>query len=280
MRDYGRVFSSIWESSDFRALSEDGRALVLYLLTCQHGTLAGAFRLPDGYVMEDLQWSSERVSEGFSNLAEAGFALRCGVSKWVWVCKYLQWNPLENPNQRKAAAKIAEKVPKECQWHQRFMRDCAELMGLEKPAEVKPLPKGSATVPESVSGEGTGTGEGTGAVVGAAKAAPPAADAPATRGHRLPLPWALPKAWGDWALAEFPAWSPEAVRNEANKFRDFWVGKTGKDATKLDWEATWRNWCRNAKSPGPLRQHSVQSVAAEAARQMGFTADQPDVIDA
>ena len=34
---------------------------------------------------------------------------------------------------------------------------------------------------------------------------------------------------------------------EADKFRDFWVAKT-KDATKLDWEATWRNWCRNRSS--------------------------------
>lgn len=280
MRDYGRVFSSIWESADFRDLTDDGRTLVLYLLTCQHGTLAGAFRMPDGYVMEDLQWGSERVLEGFRNLAEKGFALRCSVSKWVWVCKYLQWNPLENPNQRKAAAKIAEKVPKECQWHQRFMSECAELMGLEKPAEFKPLRKGSVTVPESVLGAVEGAVEGTGAVVGAANAAPPAADAPATRGHRLPASWALPKTWGEWALSEFTAWTPDAVRNEADRFRDFWCGRSGKDATKVDWEATWRNWCRNAKNPGPLRKASVQSVAAEAARQMGFTTQHPEVIDA
>ena len=25
-----------------------------------------------------------------------------------------------------------------------------------------------------------------------------------------------------------------------------------KDATKADWAATWRNWCRNAKPPAPL----------------------------
>ena len=28
------------------------------------------------------------------------------------------------------------------------------------------------------------------------------------------------------------------------KFVDYWLGKSGKDATKTDWTATWRNWIR------------------------------------
>lgn len=27
------------------------------------------------------------------------------------------------------------------------------------------------------------------------------------------------------------------------RHRDFWTAKAGKDAVKLDWDATWRNWC-------------------------------------
>lgn len=34
---------------------------------------------------------------------------------------------------------------------------------------------------------------------------------------------------------------------EFEKFKDYWNAKTGKDATKLDWDATWRNWLRNTK---------------------------------
>lgn len=40
----------------------------------------------------------------------------------------------------------------------------------------------------------------------------------------------------------------QLVSQEAAKFRDYWTAKSGKDATKLDWPATWRNWCRNAAS--------------------------------
>jgi hypothetical protein len=44
--------------------------------------------------------------------------------------------------------------------------------------------------------------------------------------------------------------SDAMVREEADKFRDHWHAKAGQGATKLDWEATWRNWCRNSKSLG------------------------------
>lgn len=272
MRDYGRVFSSIWESADFRALSEDGRTLVLYLLTCQHGTLVGAFRLPDGYVMEDMQWSSERVSEGFRNLSERGFAVRCETSKWVWVCKYLQWNPLENPNQRKAAVKIAEKVPKDCQWRQRFMSGLAKVAGSEMPEELKPLPNPSATVPKQGTGEGEGEGEGkVSAPVAPAPPAPtppaPAADAPDKKGCRLPEDWTLPKAWGEWALAKYPHWEADTVRGIGSQFRNHWVAKTGKDATKRDWLATWQNWCDSAITQGqhpPPKAHASKQTSLEA----------------
>lgn len=74
MRDYGKVHTSFWASANIRNLSEDGRALALYLLTCPHGTIAGVFRLPDGYASEDLQWTSKRVREGFAELFANGFA--------------------------------------------------------------------------------------------------------------------------------------------------------------------------------------------------------------
>jgi hypothetical protein len=61
--------------------------------------------------------------------------------------------------------------------------------------------------------------------------------------------------WGEWAMAEFPHWTADAVRMEADKFADHWRAKAGKDARKADWLATWRNWCRSdiAQRAHPLR---------------------------
>lgn len=130
MRDYGKVQTSFWTSTTMRSLTDDGRMLALYLITSPHSTIAGVFRLPDGYVCEDLQWSAERVREGFLELFRKGFSNRCETTKWVWVCAHLEWNPPENPNQRKSAAKVAAGIPDECGWKPDFMRVCGPLLDL------------------------------------------------------------------------------------------------------------------------------------------------------
>lgn len=68
-------------------------------------------------------------------------------------------------------------------------------------------------------------------------------------GSRLSDDWVLPKAWGNWALENIAGATIETVRSQADQFRDYWVGKAGAAARKADWEATWRNWMRNAKPP-------------------------------
>ena len=70
------------------------------------------------------------------------------------------------------------------------------------------------------------------------------------RGSRLPCEWTLPADWMTWTRTTFPAVTAQRVELEAERFRDFWVAKTGQGATKLDWQATWRNWCRTAFASG------------------------------
>jgi len=110
---------------------------------------------------------------------------------------------------------------------------------------------------------------------------PPVAKAPATpRGSRLDPDWVLPKAWGDWAVAEM-RWHPDQIRLEADKFADFWHSKAGANAVKLDWLKTWRNWCRNAKGPAVVgRPGSVVDVEARnaEAKRLLF-GDDREVID-
>lgn len=65
-----------------------------------------------------------------------------------------------------------------------------------------------------------------------------------SRGTRLPEDWDLESEDGQWAMKEF-GMSREAVLHEVDKFRDYWHGKAGQAARKVDWIATWRNWIRN-----------------------------------
>jgi uncharacterized protein YdaU (DUF1376 family) len=65
-----------------------------------------------------------------------------------------------------------------------------------------------------------------------------------TRGSRLSADWVLPKEWADWAKQERPDLNLQSV---GEQFRDYWSAKAGSGSTKLDWQATWRNWVRNQK---------------------------------
>ena len=65
-----------------------------------------------------------------------------------------------------------------------------------------------------------------------------------TRGSRLSADWVLPTEWADWAKQERPDLD---LRSVGEQFRDYWSAKAGSGSTKLDWQATWRNWVRNQK---------------------------------
>lgn len=60
---------------------------------------------------------------------------------------------------------------------------------------------------------------------------------------------------------------PEAERGidratELANFRDYWTAKSGKDATKLDWQATWRTWARKAhRKPADVARQTVSGPA-------------------
>lgn len=76
---------------------------------------------------------------------------------------------------------------------------------------------------------------------------------------RLPPDWELPDVWRQWAEEERPDLD---VRRVAAMFKDFWIGKSGKDATKTDWFATFRNWIRR-EGGGPKTAKSATRAALE-----------------
>uniref|UniRef100_UPI0035D03964 hypothetical protein n=1 Tax=Bartonella sp. OT172YNZD TaxID=3243572 RepID=UPI0035D03964 len=65
--------------------------------------------------------------------------------------------------------------------------------------------------------------------------------AQANRGCRLPDDFEP-----DYDFAIEAGLPSERVKVEIAKFRDYWRSKAGANATKIDWQATWRNWIRKA----------------------------------
>lgn len=85
------------------------------------------------------------------------------------------------------------------------------------------------------------------------------------RASRLAADWTLPLEWQAWAEAEVgpegQRMSPARVTSEGAKFGDFWRAKAGKDAAKLNWLSTWRNWIRGALERMPAASRDLARVS-------------------
>lgn len=71
---------------------------------------------------------------------------------------------------------------------------------------------------------------------------------PRSRGTRIPADFAVAPAMVAWARANCPTVDGQ---RETLKFINYWQAKSGKDAVKVDWVATWRNWMLNAAERAP-----------------------------
>lgn len=86
----------------------------------------------------------------------------------------------------------------------------------------------------------------------------------------------------DWAVTQGLTLSQ--AQAEAAKFRDYWASK-GANATKTDWQATWRNWVRSAlerlptSRASPAKPRNALDAATDLLRRMKHANPQPDESD-
>lgn len=94
------------------------------------------------------------------------------------------------------------------------------------------------------------------------------------RGTRLSPSWGPDEESIQFAVDR--GFSYDALREEVNRFKDYWTAQPGQKGLKLDWKATFRNWIRNANRnagarhgthhPGSSRTSLVERVRANAER--------------
>ena len=202
------------------------------------------------------------------------------------------WAQKQAQRQRTEAARLAREQKRQQSMQQSGVAETTENVTKSvavSVTEIVTASNGTEQTGEGPERDRNGEGPETLPVGGRAADKPPAAGAAATRGTRLPADWQLPKAWGDWALAKYPQWTAGKVRDEALKFRNHWTALTGKTATKLDWLATWQNWCMsdiahrddqkpNGRAAGA--QPDLDELTAGVQRRLGITPANPEAIDA
>ena len=84
---------------------------------------------------------------------------------------------------------------------------------------------------------------------------------PKKTGQRLPKNWQPSKELRTWAMTER---TDLDIKRVIDSFTDYWIAKTGSTATKLDWDATFRNWVRNEKQRGLQSRNGTGETAIQA----------------
>ena len=105
---YYRVSPKLWQEPSW---DDDTRLLALYILTCDHRTTEGLFRLPRQYILADLDWSPQRLAQPFKQLCADGFMDYDEDAKVLLITKALKYQAPSNPNGVVSALRALEMVP-------------------------------------------------------------------------------------------------------------------------------------------------------------------------
>lgn len=111
---FTKIEDIFWKDEKIRPASDDAKLIMLYLLTSPHRNILGLYFLPLHYIVGDLNWDIERVSEGLHELFLMGLVIYDKTSAVILIKNFLKYNPLENENQVKSAIKKLDEVPKCC----------------------------------------------------------------------------------------------------------------------------------------------------------------------
>ncbi|WP_067518163.1 hypothetical protein [Endozoicomonas ascidiicola] len=111
MKIIGKIKPTIWHDNMLRKVSQNGRYLALYLLSCPHGNSLGVFLLPYDYALADLQWNSNALAAAMDELKGAGFLDYSRDHTWISILNFQQIDPAANGKQLTGRIRLLEKLP-------------------------------------------------------------------------------------------------------------------------------------------------------------------------
>lgn len=261
MRPYGTVSPLFWIGKTGKKLrtDRDGQVIALYLMTNPHSHQTGIYHLPMLYLSSEVGIPIEGALEALQRLETDGFCRYDESNEWIWVCEMAAWQigeALKDNDKRAVGVRqyldALPKLPFIAGFVSRYQADfhIVQKRALEAPSKgVKAeAPSKGVTLIRSEQEQNRiragGEHEGNhGADAPPSKLVRPGGERKASR---IPDDFALTPERRAVATAE----RIDPDRTFA-KFRDYWRAKSGSQATKLDWDATWRNWCRSEGDRNP-----------------------------
>lgn len=289
-RNYTTSTTTLWRpESKFTRLTGRQQAVYQMLKGQEQISSAGVVALTyKRWAQSASDYTVETLRADLAVLASEGHVVVDEDTEEVLLVKFIRWdkgygNPkrigvIQDDAQRIMSPPIKEAIADE-------LDDIGCLPDLS--AALRGMAKRESEIAYSACSEGlsreTASSTGIGVVVTegdtvaltpkpqSATLVPVAEATPRKRGTRLDPEWRPSDEDRAWTLQRL---DQQTAAVELEKFRNHWVAKTGKDATKLDWGRTWRNWVLNANgraSPPPRQQQETDDLFDRAARRMGVT---------
>lgn len=268
-RSYANILTAIWRDDDFRALSMPEQHAYLMLATQPDISAAGVLALNlTRWASRTKGLTGEQLRAAIDGLEARRFVVVDYDTEELLVRSFVRWDggytnskrrfairdaagQIESVALRRALAAEFERLSLPDDWIPAFPQVDGLSIGHTENQEGLsenpgcPTPENSDTRRVVVT-KAKGVVTATHTPQPSTLIPPHNADAPASgrkRGTRLP---------DDFAITDdMKTWFAENCRGvdgprETEKFRNYWRSKSGKDATKLDWPATWRNWMLTA----------------------------------
>jgi hypothetical protein len=123
---YAKIECKIWNDEKFISLTEQSKFFFLYLLSCPHSNLIGAFVLKIGYAADDLKWTPAKVTQALRELVKSGSVSYDPKVSLLVLHNFLRYNLPANPNQAKSCLLILAELPKS-KILQGVIKDCIEI---------------------------------------------------------------------------------------------------------------------------------------------------------
>lgn len=160
-RDYGKIKTALWGSQKYRKIASEihARHLYLYFHTCPHVNSVGCYRIPIGYMIEDLFWGAEQIHQAIERLVEVDLIDWNADERTVRIVDFIKYDPATNESHAAAMMKDAIGLP-DCSQKAKIISELLQQKWLPKdrerlPAEHKRLSNAFPTecgqsVPQSV----------------------------------------------------------------------------------------------------------------------------------
>lgn len=155
MREFSKISPALWQSKRFNSLpSDDGRYLYLYLLTCEHQTSAGCYRLPDGYATNDLRWEFSRYVKARQELASADLVVFDETESVIMITRWFKHNPPMSESHFIGIERILERLPSQLIWEaaSQAANEAWESVQAARLAKASKSGKATPTVPNGQQG--------------------------------------------------------------------------------------------------------------------------------